>query len=423
MSDILSSLGVGSGNTPNNIFSSTDQFQQANMSPSDIFSLGGSIPQTIGGIPGIGSRIPSLAKIPIPGVQSLVNKLAPINNAKFSVDGTYESVHYADDLQIHHPKFKFLFKVKFEGFQANDFEYFVYKCEKPKVRFNHTDINYYNFRTRVLTSVIYEPLHMTFLDEVGNSVFNFFSSYIQMMSGTGQGNYGIDTGWGSSSSSIPYANGYSNKRGQKIILEQIFVNLAAGTSGGPMSNRYTFLNPRIETFDFDELSHDEGSTGSNASISFSYDSILTETQTDSTIYSWGKTDLFKAGGSSGMSNSGSVDGNPMYTNGGPSIKNQIGIYGALQKGADVLSHIPNALSGLLSPILAGPAAIISKLDHLGGSLLSGGIDVLSSNISTTLSSITSGMNTINKGASVSQSQIISQDLPQSITSSEGVFNA
>src|ERR1035437_9382910 len=51
-------------------------------------------------------------------------------------DGEWESVHYADDLNDHHPKFKFLFKVNFNGFPGGNFSYFVHRCDKPKIRFN-----------------------------------------------------------------------------------------------------------------------------------------------------------------------------------------------------------------------------------------------------------------------------------------------
>jgi hypothetical protein len=382
-------LGVNDANVPPNVFNEIDAFQQQNMSPSDVFSLGNSIPTTLGGIPGLGSRIPSLSKIPIPGASQLSTLLAPINNAKFGVAGNYESVHYADDLNLHHPKFKFLFKVMFVGFPGgSDFQFYVQHCDKPKVHLNHVDVNYYNFRTRVLTSVIYEPMQISFLDEIGNSIVDFFEAYMKAVSGTGAGNYGIDKGWSnnssSSSSTIPYANGYSMSAGQKIIIEQIFVDLKQG--GGPMSNRFTFLNPRIETFDFDELSHEDSSAGSMANITFSYDAIDISTQRDSTLYSWGLTDLFAAGGTSGKSNAGHRDPNPMYNgNPGPVKKPQASVYDALRKGSDLLSNIPKALSTVLSPIVAPLAATLGQASSSAG-------DVLSSAMSTTLTAIENGTN-------------------------------
>lgn len=390
MSDPISnSLGLTVGSPPN-IQAEIDAFQQQNLSPSQIFSLGNSIPQTVGGIPGIGSRIPALGKIPIPGATQLNKLLEPINSAKFGVAGSYESIHYADDLNLHFPKFKFLFKVLFSGFPGDQtFYFFVHRCDKPKIKFNHVDVNYYNFRTRVLTNTMFEPLTITFLDEIGNSVNDFFRAYTEQRSGAANGNYGIDRGWGSASSTIPYGNAYSGSYGQTIVMEQIFVDLTNG--GGPRSNRFTFINPRIELFEFDELSHEEGNIGSMATITFNYDAIKTETVADTTLYSWGTTDLFRAGGTSGTPNAGQVDGAPMFGDTPPTVKKS-GVYDALRKGSDLISNIPNALSNVLSPVFAGPAAAISKLDTTIGTAASSATDVLSSNISATLGSITSGIN-------------------------------
>jgi len=410
MTDPVNALGLTVGSPPS-IQAEIDAFQAQNLSPSEIFSLGNQIPQTLGGIPGIESRIPGLSKIPLPGATELNRLLAPINTAKFGVAGEFEAIHYADDMNLHHPKFKFLFKVQFVGFPGgDDFYFYVHRCDKPKIKFNHVDVNYYNFRTRVLTNTILEPLQITFLDEIGNSVNDFFRAYMAQTSGVGAGNYGIDRGWGLASSTIPYANGYSNTRGQKIILEQIYVDLTK--NGGPRANRFTFLNPRIETFEFDELSHEDSNTGSMATITFSYDAIDLKTVNDNTLYSWGVTDLFRAGGTSGIPNAGHIDGAPMYGDAPPTVKTS-GIYDALRKGSDILNHVPAALSNVLSPLLAGPAKIISGVDKTIGTAASSAIDVVSLNVSTTLASITSGSNAVNGGKAAVQDQTITQPTPPS----------
>lgn len=407
MADAFTNSGLTDGSGPPNISTSIDAFQQMNMTPSDIFTLGSSLPQTIGGIPGIGSRIPSLGKIPIPGTQQLNKLLAPLNSARFSEHGAFESIHYADDLNVHHPKFKFLFKVGFHGFPdqdctASSFYFFVQRCDKPKVKFNHQDVNYYNFRTKVLTSVTYDPISIQFLDETGNSVNEFFKSYLELMSGTGSGNYGIDKGWGSASSSKPYANGYSNTRGQSIVLEQIFIDTRR--SGGPRSNRFTFVNPRIESFDFDEVSHEDSNSGSMANITFNYDAINVETVNDSTIYSWGNTDLFAAGGSSATSNAGELNGQKMYSDGSPNIKiPATSAYDQLKKGIDVITNIPNALVGSINTAIAPLATQFNNG-------VDAATDIISKDIQNTLSSIQSGANSLLGGLS-SNNSIPAQDPP------------
>lgn len=214
--------------------------------------------------------------------------------------GEWTALHYADDLVAHHPKFKFIFKVKFEGFDANEhFYYYVHRCDKPNIVFNHQEVNYYNFRTKVLTSVAFQPLSITFLDEIGNSVADFFTKYIGSVSGQAEGKWGIDTGFGQSSSTKPYKKGYST--GKAIIIAQIFGN-------GLYANEYKFINPRIESFQFDELNM-EDNAGSLVTMSFHYDSLTCKTVNGGqgeVNYTWGNTDILKGGGTSGLPNAGAT---------------------------------------------------------------------------------------------------------------------
>lgn len=231
------------------------------------------------------------AQIFQPVVGGILNQLPGFNGAGGSLVGTWESVHYANDLIAHQPKFKFLFKVAFVGFTTRNFYYFVHQMDKPKVKLNHTDVNYYNFRSKVLTSVTFDPLSITFLDEIGNSVLEFFRSYTESLSGQGAGNFGTNYGFGISSSSKSYGSrGYSS--GKAIILEQIFAN-------GVKTNRFIFVNPRIESFDFDALDMTDNA-GSLMTTTFSYDAIKIETLNYATYYSWGMEDIHRGGGIAGI---------------------------------------------------------------------------------------------------------------------------
>lgn len=406
-------LGTGNG-TPPSLTDGVSQWALNNASPSDIYSFGNTIPQTLGGIPGL-SVIPGLGKIPIPGTSEIPKLLSPLNAARFSTSGAYESTHYADDLNTHFPKFKFLFKVKFVGWSTGKtiFEYFVHRIDKPKVRFVHQDVNYYNFRTRVLTHVLYEPLSITFLDEVGDSVNAFFATYMASMSGTGRGNYGIDRGWYDASSSIPYTNGYSDEFGRQIIIEQIFPHFA-GQNSTFQANRFYLLNPRIETFDFDELTHEDSSAGSMANMTFSYDAIYCETVNDKTVYSWGMTDLLHGGGTSGQGNGGSADGADLNDKAHkikPVQKDSTNIYAKLQAGADAIRNIPSALGGLVMPTLAGIGKNLTGGTG-GATTPTSGADLVSQQTSSTLAGIQSGSNSLPSAASLA---VASTQQPNPIT--------
>lgn len=389
----LQELGVNTGGVDpvGGLSDAISQFTAQNLTPRDIMRGVDQFPRTVGGaIPEIGARIPELGRIPLPfpEVGGVLGKaIDAIPTVFLGTGGEWASTQYAYDLNRHHPKLKFLFKVGFSGFATREFYYFVQRSDKPKIRFIHQDINYYNFRTRVKTNSTFEPLSITFLDEIGNSVNEFFVEYMRLNSGQGSGGWGTNEGFGKASSSFPYPNGYST--GRLITVEQIFAN-------GTASNRFMFINPRIETFDFDELSM-EDSAGSTCTISFSYDAIKMETVAASTIYSWGQTDLLRGGGTSGVPNGGSTSGvgvGSSYSanglgmgSGGSSITKQPDlIYESMQTGIDEISKIPRAISDMVNQGISE----INPFNHQG--VVGSAVDTISSSIQGTLKSIVSGEN-------------------------------
>jgi hypothetical protein len=297
--------------------------------------------------------------------------------------GEWVSVHYADDLVPHAPKFKFLFKVQFIGFGNQEFQYYVHRCDKPKVVMNHTDVNYYNFRSKVLTSVTYLPLSMSLLDETGNSVNNFFVEYLKRVSGTGGGSWGIDGGFGNASSSKPYEQNKGYSSGKRIIIEQVFAN-------GLYSNLFELINPRIESFDFDELNMEDSSSGSMLTLTVSYDALECKTVKRNDSYSWGNTDLGKAGGSSGLPNAGQPS---RYDGGIPTIQSASGsaIGGAglsLSKGGAL-----NPLEDVISRISGLPKTLgnigANALNSAAKGIISSAGNILSRNVSETLNAVKS----------------------------------
>ena len=298
------------------------------------------------------------------------------------VKGEFESVHYADDLNNHHPKLKFLFKVQFNGFPGGNFSYFVHRCDKPKVRFNHTEVNFYSFRTKVLTSVGFDPLSFTFLDEIGNTVNSFFAQYVAARSNQGNGRASI-TGGGEYSSTIPYDNGYSS--GATVEIQQIFGN-------GLATNIFTLINARIDAFD--ELNM-ELSAGSMMSCTVSYDAISCKTTGPNKINSWGQTDLYAGGGTSGQMNAGSSStdvGTPASGTGGgiggqkSFLTTQTDSAFKVAIGA-LTTQVPPALADLVTP---QSIVALTKFNQPG--VISSSGNILSQNIQNTIKSITSGDN-------------------------------
>lgn len=367
-----SSLGINLSNQSNrasmSLAGAISEFSTTNMSPSQLSrAINAQVGVSIGG---------SLGTLP--------SQILEVGQPFMPTDGEWEAIHYANDLNAHHPKLNFLFKVKFSGFPGGEFYYYVLKCDKPKVNFNHQDVNYYNFRTKVLTSVTLQPLTFTFYDEIGNTVNALFSIYLANRSKQGNGMASIDGGT-EFSSSVPYENGYSD--GQTVEIQQIFAN-------GVATNIFTLINARIESMDFDQLTMEQ-SAGSMMTCTIGFDAITCKTTGQETLYNWGETDIYKGGGTSGYANSGSTSS----MEGGASAYSAIGgIGGGVSPYPDPVSSQTNVRAGAGINVGAGGISIgggVSIGSTSRGS--SSGGSVLSANIQGTLSSIISGKNVTSGG--------------------------
>lgn len=357
-------LGVDAGS---NLIGAITDYNRQNLSPGDLAAANAGL-RVLAQATGIGALVPGVVQR--------------------GVAGEFESVHYADDLNAHHPKFKFLFKVQFEGFPGGNFSYFIHRCDKPKVRFNHTEVNYYNFRTKVLTSTTYDPLSFTFLDEIGNTVNSFFANYLKQRSRQGNGRASI-IGGDQYSSTVPYDNGYS--AGKTVKIQQIFAN-------GLATNIFTLVNARIDSMEFDELSMEQ-TAGSMFTCTVSYDAITCETTGSNKINSWGNTDIYAAGGTSGSANAGSSSTSlpPSSSGIGGGIGGDTPFISGIsqQSPGDALKNVSDGLSSLKLPAaLQGIADTASSLLPVASMkpMVGSNGDVLSSAVQGTLNAITNGTN-------------------------------
>lgn len=216
----------------------------------------------------------------------------------------WQSSKYAADLVAFAPKHRFIFKVKFifnppyANHINREFMYLVKDIDKPKVTFDYQDVNMYNFKTKVLTSITHEPLSMTFIDDIQNKVLDFFNAYRvahspvasltyeqkAMMENAGMDFYQPGSGGLSSASMGILADG------QKNILSHIEV--VQVYAHGTRQNVFIFTNPKIENFDFDNLSH-EGGDGNSMAVRFAYDALYVyDTATVGTPSpAWGTSDI------------------------------------------------------------------------------------------------------------------------------------
>lgn len=214
-----------------------------------------------------------------------------------------EASPYAKDLIRRAPKFKFLFIVQFvfnDGYSdfsslfGNDFAFVVKKSSRPSVKFDMEDINYYNFRTKLMTKTTFDEMQMSFYDDgtTQNSATQFVTNYMRAISpitnlGPSQtqlvdaenrsmdfGQIAQTTGF---SDTTFFAN--SSSRGslsndnatvlKEVILYHVF-------DYGQLVNVYHFFNPRVTTLTQDDVDMSIGNEANEVQIVFNYDSVYTE---------------------------------------------------------------------------------------------------------------------------------------------------
>lgn len=216
---------------------------------------------------------------------------------------------YAIDLIARAPKYKFLFIVQFvpdNGYEAMgrdygplDMAFTVKKSSRPNVRFQMDDVNYYNYRTKVVTKTEFEEMNMSFHDDQQNIATEFYQAYLRAMSPI----TGIFPTSSATDPSILEQRGM-DFQGNTLVggdAGQIPVNFYAGSTGplannvkqvfreiriyhlfdyGNLMNVYRFANPRISHLQLDDLDMSIGSEGSEISLSFVYDSLYLDTNVD-----------------------------------------------------------------------------------------------------------------------------------------------
>jgi hypothetical protein len=206
------------------------------------------------------------------------------------------------------PKLKFLFKVEFifkpeirdawpslfgpsGSIGNNNFTFLIKTVDRPKVDFEYEDdVNEYNFRTKVLKKIRHRELTLSFMDDVGNRVFDFFRALMLIHQPiTRRSLERDDSTTAPTSNSITTGNGMRfgglNFIGRDDVAHRGVINTNFGGAievirvkqmfVDPVEGRgkyviFDFLNPRIISFDLDELSH-ESSDPNLLTMQFDYD--------------------------------------------------------------------------------------------------------------------------------------------------------
>lgn len=265
-----------------------------------------------------GNAVESFAAGPLNA--AMKNAFSTTNSAptnRTGSDGVWYGTSYGHSManSAYRPKLKFLFRVEFL-FKPNalaqfgqsaakwkdQFTFMIKEIDRPKVDFEYEEVNQYNFRTKILKSIKHQPLNISFLDDVGNNVYEFFRFMMMVQSPITRRSIGASfniadeyaaytAGSGMTFSDSPNSVTDFAHRGvtggakgvdvgnviQAIKITQIFVQPGAGKSGSldtsPKEIAFFFVNPRVESFDLDNLDH-EPSEFSTMSMKFDFDFMV-----------------------------------------------------------------------------------------------------------------------------------------------------
>jgi len=226
-------------------------------------------------------------------------------------DGSWYATSYAASLANSHfrPKLKFMFRVEFlfkdkvlEQFgRANwqrNFTFLVSKVDRPKVDFEYEEINEYNFRTKVLKRILHKDLSMSFIDDVGNNVYEFFRFMMMVHSPitrrsiyTSQNITDVHEAFLNGSGmefteGLGQTNDYA-QRGvvntdvgsplQAIKVTQLFLDQTNKIDTATRQVSFFFINPRVVSFDLDELDH-SASEYNTFNMAFDFDFMVMSRQ-------------------------------------------------------------------------------------------------------------------------------------------------
>jgi hypothetical protein len=272
----------------------------------------------------------------------------------------------------------------------------------------------YNFRTKVLKKIRHRDLTIVFIDDAGNRVFNFVRALMKVHSPitntqskrdntldqpdstNAQKGFGSGMAFSRSITDTSHRAVVNSQFGNSIKtirVQQIFTNPQETMANTARMVSFDFINPRIVSFDFDELSH-EANDVSTMTMMFDYDwmemvdvGVLNGAKVQSK-YDGDKYTVLSPG-----AHGAPADLTPVPAAGGSAGGNKGGIVsnilgGVVGKGAQQLSsdligkavksvagnsRLGQALGGQLTSALAGPiGGLVSGAarDKIGGAFSS-----------------------------------------------------
>lgn len=331
-------------------------------------------------------------------------------------DGGWYATSYAHTLANTNtrPKLKFLFKVEFlfraeiielyPALKDNKFVFSIKSVDRPKVDFEYEEVNRYNFRTKVLKQIKHRELTMSFHDDVGNQVYEFFRTMMMVHSpitrrsinashDIAQQVASYSTGHGMLFTSDPASNVDFAHRGvinteignaiQAIKITQIFMQPTSSIHDASKEVAFFFMNPRVVSFDLDDVSH-EVSDPNVFTMQFDYDFMV---MSDMSAF-------VKSDDSKGLVGLPGAPGEPSPAQGASTSSSPSGglgdkITGMVSSiGGRAAQKITNETVGKVLRSVPGLGGLASTVGGIANKLVAGGISSTIGTVQRSLSSNT-----------------------------------
>jgi hypothetical protein len=241
--------------------------------------------------------MPHESEIELPQIEystSEVLRITPHTNAGHVGVDPYKSIHSKDPgfTTYSHPKLKFNFTVEIE-MRRNPIrgDYFVgaptmelldiplKTATRPSPSVQYQDINYYNYRTKVATSIDWGTCSLTFYDDADDRVQDIYRTYLEAISPVSRIPPGsmnlLDA-----IESVPFGNlsslGELPTGAQNGLIRSIRLHHFYSSGNVLKRTTYSYMNPKVSSFEFDELSMTESNVN-NLTLNFHYDGVNTST--------------------------------------------------------------------------------------------------------------------------------------------------
>jgi hypothetical protein len=189
------------------------------------------------------------------------------------------------------PKPKFLFYVRFmrsqstggTGSSSSTVDWskgvglVVKNVDRPKVAFDTQTLNQYNRKRVVQSRVEYNPLSIKFHDTVDNKVFNMFEEYFRFYYGDPRATSDVNWQWDQYAQQLktPGSGNWGfNPPAVDPNFSYFFSRVEIYQFFGGKFARFDIINPKIVSFDPDELDYANGSVSHEITMNLAFEGIV-----------------------------------------------------------------------------------------------------------------------------------------------------